>query len=161
SSPSPGSEERPEVFDENIGYLHGREVSTLAWLADRSGMVRTLHPTSWSGKGLVRVTADAKWYVKRGWRQPRARYRIHHLVVHTHRRVDGSGKPVDRDVVEQPVRIELSISLGSAPAVELLKDPGSQTSRRIGEPVGNGLRLGGVDPLVARFGRNEGGQLVC
>src|SRR5439155_16882031 len=90
-------------------------------------------------------------------------------VVRPEGRADRAREPVERDVGEKIVARDAAI----APGAELLRDPRGEPGGRIGEPIGERLRLRALDRLVAglllqpvfnltqirRFLRRGGGNL--
>ena len=72
-------------------------------------------------------------------------------VVGPERRPDGAGDPVDHDVGQQEVLAEagLDVAAAVAPRPELLGDPAGQPDGGVGQGVGQRLRTGPLDPLVA------------
>jgi hypothetical protein len=72
------------------------------------------------------------------------------VVVAAHRGTDVRGQPVDRQVGEDLVASESRLDLAAAVAegAEEVDDPGCEPRRRVGEPVGNGLRLRRLHPRV-------------
>src|SRR5579864_5756798 len=75
------------------------------------------------------------------------------LVIEARRRVNRLRDPIDHHVGQQLILGEaaLDVAAAIAPGAELLDDPSGKTGRRIVEAVGERLRLGALNPLVAGF----------
>src|SRR5215831_6458439 len=76
--------------------------------------------------------------------------------------VNGAGGPVQHHGRQQFVLGEapLDFSAAVAPAPELLDDPGRQADGRVGESVGERLRFGSLNPLVAGLLRHPVLQVI-
>src|SRR5277367_3919793 len=76
------------------------------------------------------------------------------LVVQARRGIYRLRDPVDHDVGQDLIAREalLDVAVTIAPGAELLDDPREQPGRGIVESVGERLRLGALNPLVAGLG---------
>ena len=71
--------------------------------------------------------------------------------IEPHRGIDRAGYPIEHDVLKQVILGKRCFDIVAtiAPGPEFLDDPGGQTGRRIRQPIGQRLRLGALDRLVA------------
>jgi hypothetical protein len=138
-------EKRAQLSRQGFGFLKGSEVAA-----------------SWHwGPALDVIDAFGPWV---GWAHGLARngsirrrdFDTHLLaprIVRPEGGVDRASHPVNHHVREQLIfgETSLNISPAVAPGTKLFNDPGRQADRRIGQPIGQRLRPGALDPLVAGF----------
>ena len=152
----------PEVVDEQLGLLHGREVPAARHVDPVGHVVTLLHPRSGEAQDLfLRIARDAGGNsdVLRRLLQHAA---VHGLPVQARRRRDGLRDPVEHHVGDQLIAGEdgLRIAVAVTPRAELLHDPREQPGGRVVERDAQRLRLGPlhlrVAGLVALEARHRG-----
>ena len=145
-----GAEKLVDLAREQLGLLERREVAAARHRRPAPDVVGARRKGPRRPQDLARELCVAGGDIDRFPVRDRPGA-VHARVIGPERRADRAGEPVERHVGEKVVAAHgvLDLAAAVAPGPELLDDPGGQPGRRIGEPVGERLRLGALDPLVA------------
>ncbi len=149
----PCSKERRDIACEELGLFGGSEVRTAGHRCPLTDIVETFGPLTRRGAigdELVSEDGDRRWHRDEIPRAKRDSVPPGIEVVSDRGR-DGLRRPVHHDGGEQFILPEttLQVAIAVTPRAELLHDPGGQTNRRVVQPVGERLRLGGLNRFVA------------
>src|ERR1022692_910079 len=143
--------ERPDVTDKELGLLQGGEVAALVEFGPVAERRKDhLRPRPDRPRSVLREERHSGRHRQRPGSAPgpeEVGVEVLGFEVQLGAGPGGPREPVDRGVGQQVATAHrvLGPVLGVRPLLELLHDPGELAGRRVGQPVGECLRAGGLD----------------